>query len=334
MRFSVRYDFRNPPRWHRSWQDLYRQLLDQAVLADEMGYDAIWLSEHHFTEDGYCPAILPLLGALTSRTQRARLGTFILLLPLYHPLRLAEDVATLDLLSGGRIDLGVAAGYRPEEFAAHNMSTRERAGRMEEGLELLIQAWTKEEVSFAGAYYTAEGLPVRPRPLQQPHPPLWMGGESPAAIRRAARYGCHFMPTTTGHDTVHAYREELARLGRDPTQFQIALPRVIYVIDDPEAGWQELRDHLLYQHNVYCGWAADAGLIRRDRGRPLRSPEELPRDQYIIGEPAFCTEALEKLRTDLAVDEITLWAVLPGFDIGKSTRSLERFAAEVMPHFQ
>jgi probable F420-dependent oxidoreductase len=334
LRFGIRYDLRNPARWRRPWRTHYGQLLGQAALADQWGFHSIWLSEHHFTEDGYCPAVLSLLGNLAARTERARLGTFILLLPLYHPLRLAEEIAALDIISDGRIDLGIAAGYRPEEFRSHGIPVGERGTRMEQGIEILRQAWTQERITHHGRHYSFDALPVEPKPLQKPHPPMWMGGESPAAIRRAVKYDCHFMPTTTGHTSIPAFRREVAAQSKSESDFSIALPRVIYVTDDPEEGWNELKDHLLYQHNVYCQWAVDAGMLRPDGGVVLDTPERLPRHQYLIGDAQTCIAALEALQAELNVDEITLWAVLPGFDIDKATRSLERFANQVIPHFQ
>lgn len=334
LRFGVRYDFRNPLLWRRDWREHYDRLFEQAVYMDELGFDSIWLTEHHFTDDGYCPGILPLLGALAARTTRVRLGTGILLLPQYHPLRLAEDIATLDLISHGRIDLGIAAGYRPLEFDVQGIPLRERGTRMNEGIELLKRAWTNECVIYHGNHYTFEGIAVEPKPLQVPHPPLWMGGESPAAIRRAVTYDCHYMPTTTGDSTITAFRNEITRQGKDPAAFKIALPRVVYIRNDPEAGWNEVKEHLLYQHNVYCQWSAEAGMRRHDGGVMLESPEQLPRQNYLIGPPATCIAALERLQEQWNLDEIILWAVLPGFDVDRATRSLERFANEVMPYFR
>ena len=118
MKFGIWYHLRNPERWKQPAQDLYRKTLDQIVAAEKLGYDSVWVSEHHFTDDGYLPSSLLFLAAVAARTTRIRLGTLILLLPLHHPLRVAEDAAVLDILSNGRVDLGVAAGYRVEEFEA------------------------------------------------------------------------------------------------------------------------------------------------------------------------------------------------------------------------
>ena len=116
-RLGVWYDFRNPPRWRLPWQRLYRETLEQAVYAEELGFDSIWLSEHHFSDEGYLPCLPAVLGALAARTKRVRLGTAVLLAPLQHPLRLAEDLAVVDQLCAGRLDVGVAPGYKPTEFA-------------------------------------------------------------------------------------------------------------------------------------------------------------------------------------------------------------------------
>jgi len=126
VNFGVWYDFRNPKQWYVAWPELYRGLIDQAVLAEQLGFESVWLSEHHFTDDGYLPAISTMLGVLASRTSTVRLGTAVVLAPLHHPLRLAEDMAVVDQLSAGRLEVGLAPGYRQEEFSVLGIDRRQR----------------------------------------------------------------------------------------------------------------------------------------------------------------------------------------------------------------
>lgn len=135
MNFGLLESFRNSDRNEFSYSELYRRHVDLAVEAEEMGYDTIWLTEHHFVEDGYSPAMLPLAGAIAARTKKIRIGTFVLLLPLHHPLHVAESAATVDVLSGRRFDLGLGQGYRPQEFDGFNIPRSERASRLREGVE-------------------------------------------------------------------------------------------------------------------------------------------------------------------------------------------------------
>ena len=195
------------------------ETLEQIERSEALGYDSIWVSEHHFTEDGYLPSGLLFLAAVAARTRRVRLGTLVLLLPLHHPLRVAEDAAVLDLISGGRVDLGVAAGYRAEELRAFGVAAKERGKRMEESLSILQSAWRQEAFSFEGEYFQLEDVNVTPKPLQQPFP-LYMGGGSKAAMRRAARFGCHLLPPPS-KELIEAYHQELEKHGRSPKNYRI-----------------------------------------------------------------------------------------------------------------
>ncbi len=132
----------------------------------------MWLSEHHFLEDGYLPSLLPIAAAAAARTKRLLIGTSVLLLPFHNALRVAEDAAVVDIISGGRFMLGVGLGYRLEEFRTFGVPVKERVARLEEGLEVIRRAWTQERVTFHGRYYHLDGVTVTPKPVQQPHPPI------------------------------------------------------------------------------------------------------------------------------------------------------------------
>ena len=150
MKFGLIFDFRNPAQWRRPWAEFYARTLDLAVEAEARGYDHVWLTEHHFVDDGYLPSIVPVAAAIAARTTRIRIGSDIMILPFQDPVRIAEDLAVVDILSGGRFDLGVGAGYRAEEFRAIGMSARERHARTRESVELIQRLWTEDHVTFKG----------------------------------------------------------------------------------------------------------------------------------------------------------------------------------------
>jgi alkanesulfonate monooxygenase SsuD/methylene tetrahydromethanopterin reductase-like flavin-dependent oxidoreductase (luciferase family) len=137
LKFGLMQDFRNPRQWRRPYAELYHQILEQIVRAEELGYDNVWLTEHHFTDDGYNPSLLPTAAAIAARTARIRVGTFVLLLPFQHPVRVAEDATCVDIWSNGRLDLGIGQGYSYKEFNALSMRRAERSARTAEGVELI-----------------------------------------------------------------------------------------------------------------------------------------------------------------------------------------------------
>jgi probable F420-dependent oxidoreductase len=330
VRFGLWYHLRNPKPWERPAAGLYGDVLAQIQAAEELGYDSVWTSEHHFVEDGYLPSSLLFLAAAAARTRRVRLGTLILLLPLHHPLRVAEDAAVLDIISQGRLDLGVAAGYRIEEFDAFQVPHGERGARMDEGLAILQRAWADAPFSHTGKAYQFRDVNVTPKPVQKPLP-LFMGGQSRAAIRRAARFGCHLLPSsTTEFNLVEVYHAALREQGRDPADFKIKYFRPLYCCDDRERGWDEVKHHFLYQHNLYRRWYREAG--DSDAGE-LTNPDDLPRASYIVGTPDDCEAAIRAMQKDVPFDEFIFWACPPGFSMERSTRSVELFAREVMPRF-
>ena len=166
----------------------FEETLQECEQAEAAGFDSLWLGEHHNHEVLY-PAPLIGLAAVASRTRSIRLGTGVLLLPLYHPLAVAEEAAMVDVISGGRLILGVGAGYAPEEFSAFGYSIKQRGSRLEESASLLQRLWTEENVTHHGRHYQFDNITVAPRPLQRPRPPIWFGAWAEPAIRRAARFG-------------------------------------------------------------------------------------------------------------------------------------------------
>lgn len=331
LKFDPWYDFRNPPQWHRNPADLYAETLDQISWADDLGFSCAWVSEHHFTEEGYLPAVFSALAAMAMRTSKMRLGTSVLLAPLHHPLRLAEEAAVVDAISNGRLELGLAPGYRVAEFEAMGVPKSQRGARTDEIIELLIKAWTDDRVNHDGRHYQFSDVPVGPKPVQDPYPSLWIGGSSLVAARRAARFGCKFMPDSGAAPEVFTeYSDGLAAAGH-PTG-ELATNMVIYVCEDPERGWEEVKEHYFYVYQGYQRWFAEAGDLLQVND-PIQSPDDLPRSTHIVGTPEMVIDAIEQQRDRRHFDRLIFWARPPGLDIEKSSRSLELMATKVLPHF-
>jgi alkanesulfonate monooxygenase SsuD/methylene tetrahydromethanopterin reductase-like flavin-dependent oxidoreductase (luciferase family) len=253
LRFGTIIHFRNPHRWYRDPTELYGEIIDSLVMAEELGYDAVYLTEHHFTADDWAPSPLILLSAIAMRTKKIRLSTNVALLPFYHPVRLAEDGAVLDILSGGRYEFQFGLGYRPEEFGAYGMQMKERSRRADEMLEIIRRLWEGETVTFKGKYFSCENATLTPRPVQRPRPPMIIGGFAPNAIKRAARMADGLAGASP--QGLKIYHEELRRLGKDPAKAKIVSGNPwLYVSNDPDKTWNEIAPYVMHAIDCYSEW--------------------------------------------------------------------------------
>jgi alkanesulfonate monooxygenase SsuD/methylene tetrahydromethanopterin reductase-like flavin-dependent oxidoreductase (luciferase family) len=216
----------------------FRDYLDYAVEGEALGFHSSFLVEHHFSGWNQVSATLTLQTALAMRTSTLRLGTAVMVLPWHHPVLLAEQAATLDLVSGGRLDLGVGKGYRHSEFKGFGIPQEEAEPRFEEALEVMLRAWTtRERFTHRGRFWQLEDIVVEPPPAQAPHPPIWMAGASAASIRRAASRGFNLIldqyaaPEVIG-ERIALYRAEREASGRTFDPMQVAVARQVYVAKD------------------------------------------------------------------------------------------------------
>jgi len=176
----------------REWQthaEVYRNALEECRLADELGFDVVWLAEHHFSPYGICPSLAPFAGAVAVATRRVRIGTAVVIAPFEHPLRIAEEWAEIDIISGGRLEFGLGRGYQPTEFRGLGVSMEGTRESFDESLEIVRRAWTEDRLTFRGKHYKVEDVRVLPKPIQKPHPPLWTAAVSPDTYTLAARRG-------------------------------------------------------------------------------------------------------------------------------------------------
>lgn len=324
IRCGLWYDFRNPPQWQRPIDELYARTLDHIVYAERLGFDTIWTSEHHFIDDAYSPSLLPICAAIAAKTNHVRIGTNILLLPFHDPLRIAEDAATVDAISGGRMDLGVAVGYKNEEFAGFNIPRRERAARMEEAVEVIRASWAAGTFSFEGKHFRYQQVNVTPKPVQDPMP-LWFGGFSEPAVRRAARLGDGLLAAA---NVIPIYVDELQKLGKPVERIAIALPWAL-IAEDADAAWAEIGEHVLYQRANYARWFAAAGTPIF--GEVPASTDDLrQRSPDIVVTPARAREIIERVVAQLPVTDLYWWAVPPGVHPKAAYASMEAFARAVL----
>lgn len=331
LRFGLWYDFRNPPQWRQDPARLYEAIIAQAARAEALGWDDVWLSEHHFIDDGYTPSMLPLAAAIAARTKRIRIGTSVLLLPLHDPLRIAEDAATIDIVSNGRFDLGVGAGYRVGEFHGFAIPRKERDGRMEEAVQVLRRCFAGERFTFEGKYYRYRDVQMFPLPVQKPMP-LWLGGFLPKAIERAGRLGDGFISIGPIRPLVDRCLEAVRASGRDPQRYRIAGGFLwLIVARDPERRWKEALPHFLYQMNLYSRWFTEAGMKLFS---PVTSRADLEKQGFLILRPEQATERIREYVAENRVDTFYGWTVPPGLPPEWSDEHLELMAKEVMPTFR
>ncbi len=327
-RFGVAYDFRNPPGSGRSNAELYASVLAQAERVDALGYDLIWITEHHFVEDGYVPSFVAVAGAIAARTRRVRISSDVVLLPFQHPLRFAEDLAVLDNLSGGRMELGVGMGYARHEFTAFGIPRRERVSRTEEGIEVLRRAWSGDAFDFHGRHWRFEGARVRPQPVQPGGPPLWLAAMSEAGARRAARLGLHLLPQGDRRQVLDPWRDDVVRSGRRLADFRVGIIRPWLVTGDRARDWPRVREAERYKGRIYADWIRESGDAVSFLGGEGAQP--IPQT-WIVGDAEECRAELAKFIAEYGLTDVVTWGVPPGVAPEALDGSLERFARDVMP---
>jgi len=319
------YDCRHVPGGQMTMTDVYSATVEQAVLADKLGFDHLWFSEHHFLEDGYLPAFQPLAGAIAARTTQIRISNDIALLPLYHPVRLAEELAVLDHISNGRMEFGIGMGYVPKEFEAFGVPLKNRVSMTDEAIEILRLAWKDEPFSFKGKRYELSNINVYPKPVQPLGPPLWIAAMKEPGALRAARFETNLLPQGRREDVLDPWRNELKTQGKDPNDYRVGIIRSVYVTDDKERDWPVIREAERFRMGVYNTFMAETP---DEYG--WGSGDGIPQN-VIIGTPREVISQLKAFIDAYGITDIATSGLPPGVDPEFMANNLERLAREVIP---
>jgi alkanesulfonate monooxygenase SsuD/methylene tetrahydromethanopterin reductase-like flavin-dependent oxidoreductase (luciferase family) len=319
----MRFNFILPGLDPETMSGMYRAGLDMAAAADDHGFAMITLEEHHGADNGWSSTPLLNAGMILARTSRLSVGLMALLLPLHDPLRVAEDIAVLDLASGGRFSFIAGMGYRPEEYAAHGKDWSKRGALMDEYVDVLLKAWTGEPFEYRGTT-----VRVTPRPLTQPHPPIMIGGTAKASARRAARFGLPFFPADHMPELQAYYNEQCEALG---VQGMCMMPgdttTMTFVADDPDKAWAEIGEHLLHEAVTYSSWQTPD--IRSAAHSHATTVDELRAEgKYAIRTPA---EVIAKAKAEGDLAGINLHPLCGGIPVDQAWEYLQLFFDKVVP---
>ena len=319
VNFGIRFALRRPPWAKAKREELYKACVDMCEWADEQGFWKVMLSEHHGCEDGYMPSPMVIGGAIAARTKKMKIQISSIIAPLHNVVRLAEDLAVLDILSNGRVEPVLSGGYVGTEFEMLGTSLSARKDYMDELIPFLEKAWTGEPFEWKG-----RTIRVMPRPVQKPRPPIWMGGASKASARRAAKYADVYLPADA--KLYEYYYEQLDLLGK-PRPEEGLRPKLVWVAEDPDKFWAEFGPHALHENNEYGKWYLDwnawNNYVLEDDTDALRKT-----GRYSIVTPDELIEICKNLDPRGA---IMLHPLVGGFHPDLAWESLELVKNKVLP---
>ena len=330
MKFGTFHLMEQP--FAKSEAQVYAEHIEQFKLADRLGFDSVWLTEHHFSSvpyvpdvDGeYCVCASPyaMACAVAMITKNVRIGTAVKILPLEHPLLTAEEVAMADILSGGRIDFGVGLGYRKYEFEGLRVPIEEKLERFNEALEIVLGVWTTDEFAYEGKYWSVPRLSLVPRPIQKPHPPVWVATRlgTHEVIDYVARHGYHMLSAWAPPDQLgqaHALmREARANRGLDDLDFPFTCVRHVFVAESDAEAKRKGSEYVDYYMKSTAQF------------RPIGDHE---RGQMVFGGPETCVEKIRELNEVAGINNLICWMNFGGLPLDMVKASMNLFIEEVAP---
>ncbi len=308
----------------------------QVQAARDAGFDLICTGQHYLAAPYQMTTSFPLLARLAAEAGDMEVAATVILVPLHNPVELAESVATMDAICRGRFIFGVGLGYREEEYAAFGVERGERVGRLREALEVMKLMWTEEEVEFQGKYYQVPRTRPATRPVQQPHPPIWVAANSDAAIRRAARWGYPWL--INPHATVPMVAEQWAGYRQTLEQSGLPMPEVLpmmrelYVAKDRETAYLESEPYLAPKYEAYAAWGQDKALPGEES---FTIPyQELARDRFLLGSPDQVVEEIRRYERELGVNYLIFRMQWPGLGQEQVLRQIDLMRREVLPYLK
>jgi alkanesulfonate monooxygenase SsuD/methylene tetrahydromethanopterin reductase-like flavin-dependent oxidoreductase (luciferase family) len=350
MKFGVFFVTEAPDR---DFKRAYDETLEQTVYAEQLGFDTVWLAEHHGSTYGSMPSGSVMGAAIAQRTSTIRIGMAVSILPFNNPVRIAEEYAMVDVLSGGRLDFGVGRGYQPSEYAMLGLADRQPDSReiFQESLDIVTGLWTEDDFSYHGRYYAIEHATLHPKPLQSPHPPIYVAALSPETFRLVADKGYNLLvtPTLMPLDELKEFildaKRRLVEHGRAPEtiefpmnwQMHLAQTRAEAASNTVDAfGWYFDKVMSLVPSGAkvpktYEAYAEMAHAYEQSGGVGVEQLQEM--GVLVLGTPADAAERVREMRNDVGINRMSCWFRIGGLDHRKVMKSMELFAREVMPQF-
>ena len=327
----------------QSHKEVFDRGIEIAQHADRLGFDSIWCAEHHFSTYGYLSRPLQYATHLAAVTERIRVGSAVVVLPLHHPLIVAEEIATADILSGGRLDVGFGRGYQTYEFERLGLSLVDSRERFDEAVDVILKAFEGKPFSYDGKHYQFGETSVFPLPIQEPRPPIWVVGQSTDSIAATVKRGFNIVSGGFGVplERLRAFRKAYDEMDIDPkvkSKIRISTQRPVYVTND-ESELPYIVEQARW--NMRVTLSLRQGLERVEKGHAIAVPfDNEPTDQelldqyFVVGTPKQCIAKIEAIRDAMGIDHFNASCWFGDLPQNKILRSMEMFAKEVMPAFK
>lgn len=318
-------------------EQIYHQVVEQAEVAEELGFDSVWLTEHHFSQYGR-PGVSPLAAAIAMRTSRVRIGTSVYLLPIHHPIDIAEDAAVIDILSRGRLDFGVGRGYQPEELLVYGFDSATIRERHNEALEIIRQAWLKGEIEHEGRFWKIPKREFRPLPLQKPYPPIWQpiisSGSYEEAIRlgKNAIFGLSLIPLKAAENYYNNWHQAAKRLGVDQTCVQDMCVVMVHVADTDQQARANCEESCIWLARMFAQLIEPARAEFKKQMSEL-SFDEIYKNRALIGTPEKVAEGVKWLK-ELGCSQVVTFMNFGDMDHKAVIHSMELFAKHVISNYR
>ena len=324
----------------RPTQEIFARAVEQAQAADSLGYGNVWMGEHHFSTYGYLSRPVQLATHIAAKTTRVRVGTAVIVVPLHHPLLIAEEIGTLDALSGGRLDVGLGRGYQRYEFERFGLKLDTSGERWNESIDILLKAFQGEPFSYDGKLFQIPETSVYPQPLQKPHPPIWVTAQSPYAIELAVRRGFNVLTGGFGVsvDRLAEFGKIFTRVveeAKPPRQPLVGVQRAVYVTKDA-ADAREAVEQARWNMRVTLSLRNNYERVEKGKAIPVPAPneptvDELLENYLVIGTPDTCIRQIKRLQALVGISHFNCSFWLGDMDQARVLRSMELFSREVMP---
>jgi len=327
----------------RSSQEIYSRAIDLAQAAEALNFRNIWLAEHHFSTYGYLARPAQLATYIAAKTTTMRVGTAVIVVPLHHPLVIAEEIATLDLLAGGRVDIGLGRGYQHYEFERMGLELDTARARWEESVDVILKAFSGEPFSYDGKLFKIPETSIFPQPLQKPHPPIWVTAQSPESVEATVRRGFNLLTGGFGVpiERMADFRKQFDRLVADvkpPRVPQVGVQRAVYVTDtvaDARAAAEEAR----WNMRVTLSLRNHYEKVERGRAIAVPAPKEPDVDDLldrflVIGTPDTVIRQIKRVEALVGISHFNCSFWFGDLEHPRILKSMELFAKEVMPAFR